>query len=230
MHIGDFDTLENVVQIPEIALVSFTGSTLGGIRIREATAKRIVPLNLELGGKDPAYVRADADIKYVAEQIVDGAVFNSGQSCCSVERVYVQDHVHDEFVREVQAVLKSYVSLLPFFFLFRLSISPAELIRVQIQPRKSLQQNYYRRTSHFHSSQDAHPSTRRGCHLQGRCGHNAYIYKCKLCPPSIRRELRCTHCPGERQSQHARHERRDVRARDSDHESVRRRGSGSAHE
>ena len=112
MHIGDFDTLENVVQIPEIALVSFTGSTLGGIRIREATAKRIVPLNLELGGKDPAYVRDDADIKYVAEQIVDGAVFNSGQSCCSVERVYVHDHVHDEFVREVQAVLKSYVSLL----------------------------------------------------------------------------------------------------------------------
>jgi acyl-CoA reductase-like NAD-dependent aldehyde dehydrogenase len=107
VHIGDISTLEQVVQIPEISLVSFTGSTAGGIGMREATSRRIVPLNLELGGKDPAYVRADADIPFVAEQVVDGAIFNSGQSCCSVERVYVHADVRDEFVEEVQKVLKS---------------------------------------------------------------------------------------------------------------------------
>lgn len=104
---GSLDALDELVQIPEIASVSFTGSTAGGIRLREATANRVLPLSLELGGKDPAYVRADVDIKYAAEQIVDGAVFNSGQSCCSIERVYVHADVHDEFLREVQAVLKT---------------------------------------------------------------------------------------------------------------------------
>lgn len=113
IHIGDLPSLEQVVQTPEIALVSFTGSTAGGIRMRDATAQRIVPLNLELGGKDSAYVRLDADISYVAEQIVDGAVFNSGQSCCSVERVYVHADVHDTLVVEVQKVLKSWVTHFP---------------------------------------------------------------------------------------------------------------------
>lgn len=83
------------------------------MRIREATARRIVPVNVELGGKDPAYVRADADIPYVAAQIVDGAVFNSGQSCCSIERVYVHADVHDAFVAEVQKELKTYASKSP---------------------------------------------------------------------------------------------------------------------
>lgn len=107
VHVGSLDTLDELVQLPEISSVSFTGSTAGGIRLREATAKRVLPLSLELGGKDPAYVRADVDIKYAAEQIVDGAVFNSGQSCCSIERVYVHADIHDEFLREVQAVLKT---------------------------------------------------------------------------------------------------------------------------
>lgn len=107
VHVGSPDALDEIVQIPEIASVSFTGSTEGGIRLREATAKRVLPLSLELGGKDPAYVRADVDVKFAAEQVVDGAVFNSGQSCCSIERVYVHADVHDEFLRELQAVLKT---------------------------------------------------------------------------------------------------------------------------
>jgi acyl-CoA reductase-like NAD-dependent aldehyde dehydrogenase len=107
IHVGSLDVLDEIVKLPQIKLVSFTGSTAGGVRIREATARRIVPVNLELGGKDPAYVRADADIPYVAAQIVDGAVFNSGQSCCSIERVYVHADVHDAFVAEVQKELKT---------------------------------------------------------------------------------------------------------------------------
>ncbi|CAG7926410.1 unnamed protein product [Penicillium olsonii] len=102
VHIGSLDVLDQVAQIPEIQSVSFTGSTAGGIRLREATARHIKPVNLELGGNDPAYVRPDVDVKHVAEQLVDGAVFNSGQSCCSIERVYVHEKVYDDFLRAVQ--------------------------------------------------------------------------------------------------------------------------------
>lgn len=68
-------------------------------------------MNLELGGKDPAYVRADADLKWTAANIVDGAVFNSGQSCCAIERVYVYADVHDDFVAELQKELQGYVMI-----------------------------------------------------------------------------------------------------------------------
>lgn len=89
--------------------MSFTGSTTGGIRLREATAHHIKPVNLELGGNDAAYVRPDADVQAVAASLVDGAIFNSGQSCCAVERVYVHADVVVEFIRCVQAELKTYV-------------------------------------------------------------------------------------------------------------------------
>ena len=76
--------------------------------MQRAAADRVVPVGLELGGKDPAYIREDVDVKWAAEEIVDGAVFNSGQSCCSIERVYVAESIHDDFISAVQDVLKSY--------------------------------------------------------------------------------------------------------------------------
>ena len=103
---GDPEVLGQLVQIPEIEAASFTGSTAGGLALREAASRRTIPLNLELGGNDPAYVRPDADLKYVAAQLVDGAVFNSGQSCCAVERIYVHEQVHDAFIKELQEELK----------------------------------------------------------------------------------------------------------------------------
>ncbi|KAH7039554.1 Aldehyde/histidinol dehydrogenase [Microdochium trichocladiopsis] len=105
---GDPETIKQLVQMPEIELVSFTGSTAGGLAIQEASAVRFLPLNLELGGNDAAYVRADADLAYVAAQLVDGAVFNAGQSCCAVERIYVHADVHDRFVEELQKELQTY--------------------------------------------------------------------------------------------------------------------------
>lgn len=105
IHCASLDVLGGITTIPEIKLVCYVGSTSGGIQLRTASAGRILPLNLELGGKDAAYVRADADLKYTAAQVVDGAVFNSGQSCCSIERVYVHSDVHDAFVEEVQREL-----------------------------------------------------------------------------------------------------------------------------
>ena len=77
--------------------------------MQHAASDRVaVRVGLELGGKDPAYIRPDVDVKWAAEEIVDGAVFNSGQSCCSVERVYVHEKIHDDFVSALQEVLKGY--------------------------------------------------------------------------------------------------------------------------
>ncbi|KAI4205397.1 MAG: hypothetical protein LQ350_000438 [Teloschistes chrysophthalmus] len=113
-HCGSLQRLEKIVRSPQIHLVCFTGSVAGGLAVQRAAADRIVHVGLELGGKDPAYVRADVDIKWAAEEIVDGAIFNSGQSCCSVERVYVAEKIHDQFVAAVQNVLKGYKLGSPF--------------------------------------------------------------------------------------------------------------------
>lgn len=78
--------------------VFFTGSHATGQRIAEAVGKRFVKLQLELGGKDPTYVCDDADPKAAAESLADGAMYNTGQSCCSVERIYVHEQIHDAFV------------------------------------------------------------------------------------------------------------------------------------
>ena len=107
-HSGSPTIIESIVRNPKISLVCFTGSVAGGLAVQSAASDRIVNVGLELGGKDPAYVRGDVDIAWAAEEIVDGAVFNSGQSCCSIERVYVDDTIHDEFVAAVQNVLVGY--------------------------------------------------------------------------------------------------------------------------
>jgi acyl-CoA reductase-like NAD-dependent aldehyde dehydrogenase len=107
-HCGSPFIIETIVRNPKISLVCFTGSVAGGLAVQKAAADRIVNVGLELGGKDPAYIRSDVDLVWAAEEIVDGAVFNSGQSCCSLERIYVDEKVHDQFVEEVQAVLKNY--------------------------------------------------------------------------------------------------------------------------
>ena len=107
-HCGSPLQLRNIVRSPKIKLVCFTGSVNGGLSIQQTASERVVPVTLELGGKDPAYIRADVDLKWAAEEIVDGALFNSGQSCCSIERVYVDETIHDDFVAAVQEVLKGY--------------------------------------------------------------------------------------------------------------------------
>lgn len=108
-HCGDFKQIEKLVRAPEIQLVCFTGSVPGGLAVQKAAADSVgTRVGLELGGKDPAYIRSDVDLAWAAEEIVDGAVFNSGQSCCSLERIYVDEKVHDDFVKELQKVLSGY--------------------------------------------------------------------------------------------------------------------------
>ncbi len=88
--------------------VFFTGSHATGQRIAQAVAHRFVKLQLELGGKDPTYVRADADPKAAAESLADGAMYNTGQSCCSVERIYVHEAIHDAFVEHFLATVATF--------------------------------------------------------------------------------------------------------------------------
>jgi acyl-CoA reductase-like NAD-dependent aldehyde dehydrogenase len=89
--------------------VNFTGSVGGGRAIEKAAAGTFMTLGLELGGKDPAYVLADAKIDHAVASLVDGAFFNSGQCCCGIERVYVHEKVYDQFVEGFIAETKNYV-------------------------------------------------------------------------------------------------------------------------
>jgi acyl-CoA reductase-like NAD-dependent aldehyde dehydrogenase len=91
-----------------IDFVAFTGSVAGGDAVTRAAALRRVGVGLELGGKDPAYVRADADFDAAVENLVDGAYYNSGQSCCGIERIYVDESLYDRFVEAFVALTLQY--------------------------------------------------------------------------------------------------------------------------
>ncbi|MCW5232941.1 aldehyde dehydrogenase family protein [Verminephrobacter eiseniae] len=88
--------------------VFFTGSHATGQRIAQTLAPRLVKLQLELGGKDPSYVCADADPQTAAAALADGAMYNTGQSCCSVERIYVHEAIHDSFVQAFVETVRSF--------------------------------------------------------------------------------------------------------------------------
>ncbi len=88
--------------------VFFTGSYATGAKIAESVARRMLKVQLELGGKDPAYIADDADPKAAAEATADGAMYNAGQSCCSVERIYVQQKIHDAFVDAFVSTVKGF--------------------------------------------------------------------------------------------------------------------------
>ncbi|MGQ0834071.1 MAG: aldehyde dehydrogenase family protein [Gammaproteobacteria bacterium] len=97
LHLTHPDT-ERVIRDTRIGFVAFTGSVTGGRAVQRAAAERFVGVGLELGGNDPAYVRADAGFDHAVENLVDGAFFNSGQSCCGIGRVYVHESIHPRFL------------------------------------------------------------------------------------------------------------------------------------
>lgn len=127
----------HLIKRPEIGAVAFTGSVAGGVEIEQAAAGRFIPVGLELGGKDPAYVRADCDLNHTIENVVDGAFFNSGQSCCGIERVYVHADVYDAFIEGAVALTKQYVLGSPLDEVTTLGpmvrTSAAEFVRGQIK-------------------------------------------------------------------------------------------------
>jgi acyl-CoA reductase-like NAD-dependent aldehyde dehydrogenase len=95
---ADHDQVAAMIRDPRIAFVAFTGSVAGGHAVQQAAAGRFIAANLELGGKDPAYVRPDAPLEATIANLVDGAYFNAGQSCCAIERIYVHQDVYRDFV------------------------------------------------------------------------------------------------------------------------------------
>jgi acyl-CoA reductase-like NAD-dependent aldehyde dehydrogenase len=107
IHASHADT-ERAVGDPRVDFVAFTGSVGGGHAMVRAAKDRFVNQGLELGGKDPAYVREDADLDHAIENLVDGAFFNTGQSCCGIERIYVHRSLYDKFVEGAVALAKGY--------------------------------------------------------------------------------------------------------------------------
>lgn len=108
LHLSHGDT-ERVIRDPRVNFVAFTGSVAGGHAVQRAAGDRFIGTGLELGGCDPAYVRHDANLAHAIENLVDGAYFNSGQSCCGIQRVYVHQSLYDAFVDGWLALTRKYV-------------------------------------------------------------------------------------------------------------------------
>lgn len=99
----DHATTEHLIAGRYFNFVNFTGSVAGGAAMERAAAGTFTPLGLELGGKDPGYVRADANLDVAVDTLMDGALFNAGQCCCGIERIYVHESLYDAFVEKAVA-------------------------------------------------------------------------------------------------------------------------------
>ncbi len=141
LHLSHADT-EKVIRDPRIDFVAFTGSVAGGHAVQRAAAERFIGLGLELGGCDPVYVRHDADLPHAVENIVDGAYFNSGQSCCGLQRIYVHERLYDAFVAGFIGLASKYLLGNPMDAATTLGpvvrVAAAEVIRAQVQTSVAL--------------------------------------------------------------------------------------------
>jgi acyl-CoA reductase-like NAD-dependent aldehyde dehydrogenase len=108
LHLSHADT-ERTIKDPRVDFVAFTGSVAGGHAVQRAAADRFIGTGLELGGCDPVYVRHDANLAHAIENVVDGAYFNSGQSCCGLQRIYVHERLYDRFVEGFVELTNKYV-------------------------------------------------------------------------------------------------------------------------
>lgn len=108
LHMSHEDA-ERAIRDPRVDFVAFTGSVAGGHAVQRAAAERFIGTGLELGGCDPVYVRHDANLAHAVESIVDGAYFNSGQSCCGLQRIYVHERLYDAFVEGFVDLTRKYV-------------------------------------------------------------------------------------------------------------------------
>ena len=102
------EACEKIISDPRVAHVVFTGSVRGGQEVKKYIGTRFINVGLELGGKDPAYVKSDADVSHAVENLVDGALFNSGQSCCGIERIYVDQSIYQDFIEGFKAITEQY--------------------------------------------------------------------------------------------------------------------------
>lgn len=141
--------------------VTFTGSVEAGRAIERAAAGTFTSVALELGGKDPAYVRADARLDHAIENLVDGAFFNSGQSCCGIERIYVDAAVYDPFVEAFAELTRKYILDDPLDA--RTTLGPmaatrfADLVRAQTAEALGKDAKPHIDTAQFNRSKDGTP-------------------------------------------------------------------------
>ena len=105
----DHSSTSKVISDHRINHVLFTGSVSGGKEIKKSIGTRFIGAGLELGGKDPAYVRSDCNLEHAIENLVDGSYFNSGQSCCGIERIYVDENIYDKFVDGFKSITEKYI-------------------------------------------------------------------------------------------------------------------------
>ena len=105
----DHEQTGAIIGSGRVQQVNFTGSVPAGKAMENAATGHFLGLGLELGGKDPAYVRADANLAYAVENLVDGSFFNSGQSCCAIERIYVDQAIYPAFIERFAALTRQYV-------------------------------------------------------------------------------------------------------------------------
>jgi acyl-CoA reductase-like NAD-dependent aldehyde dehydrogenase len=110
----DHATTEGLIRARGFGFVNFTGSVAGGAAIERAAAGTFTGLGLELGGKDPGYVRADANLDAAVDVLMDGAMYNAGQCCCGIERIYVHRSLYDRFVEKAVAWAEGLVLGNPF--------------------------------------------------------------------------------------------------------------------
>ena len=104
----DHQTTSDLIAAKSFGFVNFTGSVGGGRTIERAAAGTFTGVGLELGGKDPGYVCEDADLDAAVDTLIDGAMFNSGQCCCGIERIYVAEQLFDGFVEKAVAIVTGY--------------------------------------------------------------------------------------------------------------------------
>ena len=102
------ETTEELISSNTFDFVNFTGSVGGGKAMELAAAGTFTGVGTELGGKDPAYVREDADLEVAVETLIDGAMFNSGQCCCGIERIYVHESYFEEFIYKATTIVSNY--------------------------------------------------------------------------------------------------------------------------
>jgi acyl-CoA reductase-like NAD-dependent aldehyde dehydrogenase len=155
------DQVADVIADKRIDFVAFTGSVSGGKAIQKAANQRFIATGLELGGKDPAYVREDANLDFAIENLVDGAFFNSGQSCCGIERIYVYENLFDQFVEGFVELTKKYKLGNPL--LMKTTLGPmvktvaADFAKKQIQNAIQKRAKTLIDPNHFSNHQDGTP-------------------------------------------------------------------------
>ena len=104
----DHETTSRLIEENSFDFVNFTGSLRGGIEMERAAAGTFTPVGTELGGKDPGYVMEDADLDAAVETLIDGAMFNSGQCCCGIERIYVVESLYEKFLQKAINIVENY--------------------------------------------------------------------------------------------------------------------------